>query len=221
MEQDIRYMKDPYVITRNRKLAEKIIKGLNSRNMLGYYAETRDEALKIALDMIPEGSSVSWGGALSMWQVGLKQALLEGNYEVYNRDQAGSNRKECRKYELAAMDCDYYICSTNAISEDGVLVNIDGIGNRVAAISFGPRNVLMIVGMNKVAKDVDTAVSRARNVAAPTNAQRFDIDTPCKVTGACANCKSDHCICSHMLITRFSMLKNRIKVILVNDDLGF
>ena len=221
MEQDIRYMRDPHIIERNRKLSEKIIKGLESRNMLGYYAETRDDALKIALDLIPEGSSVSWGGALSMWQIGLKQALLEGNYEVYNRDQAMGDRKESRKYEMAAMSCDYYICSTNAMTEDGILVNIDGIGNRVAAISYGPRNIIMIVGMNKVAKDVDAAVSRARNVAAPTNAQRFNIDTPCKVTGSCANCKSDHCICSHMLITRFCMLKNRIKVILVNDDLGF
>lgn len=221
MEQDIRYMRDPHISKRNKKLAEKIIKGLESRNMLGYYAATRDEACAIALDLIEEGSSVSWGGALSMWQIGLKQALLEGNYEVYNRDQAGSDRKECRKYEIAAMSCDNYICSTNAISEDGVLVNIDGIGNRVAAISYGPRNVIMIVGMNKVAKDAEAAVVRARNTAAPLNAQRFDINTPCNITGSCSNCKSEHCICSHMLVTRFSMIKNRIKVILVDDELGF
>ena len=211
---------DVNIKERYRKLADKIIKGLQSRNMQGYYAETKEEALALALELIPEGSSISWGGATSAHEIGLTEAVINGNYVVYNRD-AVDDFEEKRKISIQAMDCDFFLASTNAITEDGILVNIDGMSNRVAAIAFGPRNVLMIVGMNKVARDVDAAVSRARNIAAPINAQRFPIETPCKVTGSCANCKSISSICCQFLITRFSREKDRIKVILVNDNLGF
>ena len=207
-------------IKRNKLLAKQVIKGLESRNMKGYFAETKEEALKLALAMIPEGSSVGWGGSMSMQEIGLRDAVLEGNYKVYNRD-ACKNPEEKKATELAILDTDYFICSSNAVSEDGVLVNIDGMCNRVAAIAWGPKNVLMIVGMNKIVKTVEDAVARARNVAAPINAQRFDLDTPCCKTGACFDCKSPQTICCQFLITRFSRVPGRIKVILVNDDLGF
>ena len=157
---------------------------------------------------------------MSVNEIGLKQAVCEGNYKTYNRE-AAKTPEEKREIELIAYDCDYFLTSANAITEDGILVNIDGIGNRVSAIANGPRNVLMIIGMNKVVKDVENAVSRARNEAAPINAQRFGIDTPCVKNGTCFNCKSPQCICCQILITRFSRVPKRTKVILVDDDLGF
>lgn len=205
---------------RNRLLGERIIKGLVSRNMEGYYAETKEAALAKALEWIPEGSSISWGGSVSVNEIGLKQAVCEGNYKAYNRE-AAKTPEEKRKIELIAYDCDYFLTSANAITEDGILVNIDGIGNRVSAIANGPRNVLMIIGMNKVVKDVENAVSRARNEAAPVNAQRFGLDTPCSEYGTCFDCKSKDTICCQFLVTRFSKAAGRIKVILVNEDLGF
>ncbi len=207
-------------VKRNKLLGERIVKSLESRNMEGFYAETKEEALKKALQWIPEGSSVAWGGSMSIAEIGLKQAVCEGNYREYDRSSA-KDAEEKRQMELTAYDCDFFLTSANAISEDGVIVNIDGLANRVSAIAAGPRNVIMIVGMNKVAKDVENAMSRARNEAAPINAQRFHLDTPCSKAGTCFDCKSPDTICCQILITRFSKIPKRIKVILVNDGLGF
>ena len=160
---------------RNRKVAEKVIKGLQSRNMEGYFVETKDEALGLALDLIPKGSSVSWGGTYSIEEIGLKEALIQGQYTVYNRDTK-KTPEEKREMMLKAHSCDTFLSSTNAITEDGVLVNLDGNSNRVSCIAYGPKQVLMIVGMNKVTKDVEHAVYRVRNVAAPINAQRFPVN---------------------------------------------
>ena len=202
---------------RNKLLAEKVIKGLTSRNMTGYYAENREEAKKLALSLIPEGAVVSWGGSTSISEIGLKQAVIEGNYKEVNRDIA----KDRRAAELAAFDADWFLCSTNAMTEDGVLVNIDGNGNRVACMVYGPKHVLFIVGMNKVMKDLPAAISRARNEAAPINAARFSIETPCKKIGSCSDCKSKDTICDQFLITRFEKHAGRYHIILVNDELGF
>ena len=206
-----------HIIKRNELLAQKVIKGLESRNMTGYYAASREEAKELALFLIPEGSSVSMGGAMSAHEIGLVQALKEGNYRFIDRD-AYEDKREAM---LLAYDADVFLSSTNAMTEDGILINIDGNSNRVSAIAQGPRKVLFIVGMNKVCSDVDGAMKRARNVAAPTNAQRFGISTPCTKTGSCMNCKSPETICCQFLITRYSRHKDRIHVILVNDMLGF
>ena len=205
------------IFKRNELLAQKVIKGLASRNMTGYYAASAEEAKKIALDLIPEGSSISMGGGMSVHEIGLVDALKEGNYNFIDRDKAEDKRAAM----LAAYDADFFLSSCNAMTEDGILVNIDGNSNRVSAICQGPRKVLFIVGMNKVCDDVDGAMKRARNVAAPINAQRFGLDTPCAKTGSCMNCKSPDTICCQFLITRFSRHEGRIHVILVNDTLGF
>lgn len=207
------------IIKRNEILAQKMIKELESRNMEAYYAGTKEEALQKALELIPEGSSVTWGGSMSIQEIGLTKALHEGNYEVYDREQA-KTPEEKHEIALKAFDTDFFLASANAISEDGVIVNIDGRANRVAAIAFGPRNVLMIVGMNKVVKTETDAMVRAKEIAAPINAQRFG-KTPCAVTGSCSLCKAPGCICCQTMITRFSLEPKRIKVILVNDNLGF
>lgn len=208
------------IFKRNELLAKKTIKGINSRNMTGYYAANKEEALKIALELIPERSSVSMGGAMSAREIGLVDAIKNGNYNFIEREGL-TDEAQKRAATLAAYDADYFLASANAMTEDGVIVNIDGNSNRVSMIAHGPKHVIFIVGMNKVCPDVDSAMKRARNVAAPINAQRFGLSTPCSSQGSCMNCKSPDTICCQILITRYSRHQGRIHVILVNDDLGF
>lgn len=208
-----------YVEKRNDLLAATVIKGLESRNMSGYYAKTKEEALQMALSLIPEGSKVTNGGSFSIKEIGLYDAMLSGKYNYVDRENAAPGQK--REAELFAYDADVFLGSVNAISNDGVLVNIDGNSNRVSAYAYGPKKLVLIVGMNKVAGDVDSALKRARNSAATMNVQRFGLKTPCQQTGACMNCKSPDTICCQFLITRFSRHKDRIHVILVDDNLGF
>ena len=203
------------LVKRNECLARTVIKGLESRNMSGYYAADKEEALKQALQLIPEGSSIAMGGCMSAHEIGLIKALEEGNYNYMDRD-----KMERRAALMAAYDADVFLSSANAITDDGIMVNIDGNSNRVSCIAQGPKKVVFIVGMNKVCSDLDAAMKRARNVAAPANAQRFEVKTPCKTAGKCFDCKSPDTICCQFLITRYSRHKDRIHVILVNDTLG-
>ncbi len=205
---------------RNEVLGNRVVKNIESRNMEAYFVKTKEDALKKALELIPEGSSVSWGGTASAQEIGLQQALHEGNYEVYDREEVKTPEE---KDEIArkALNCDFFIGSANALAENGVMVNIDGNANRVAAFAYGPKNVILIVGMNKVVRTEEDAMSRARNEAAPINAQRFGLDTPCSKNGMCYDCKSTDCICCQILITRYSRVPKRIKVILVDENLGF
>ena len=205
------------ITKRNELLAQTVIKGLASRNMTGYYAADKEEAKKIALSLIPEGSTVTMGGGMSVYEIGLVDEIAKGNYNYIDRN----NAKDPRAAELAGYNADVFMVSANAMTQDGVLVNIDGNSNRVSCIAYGPKKVVCIVGMNKICDDIDGAMKRARNVAAPTNAQRFGLSTPCTKTGTCMNCKSPDTICCQFLITRYSRHKDRIHVILVNDVLGF
>ena len=208
---------DSNVTRRNELLAQTTIRGLQSRNMTGYYAETREKALEIALSLIPEGSSITMGGCMSAAEIGLVDAVKKGNYRFIDRNSFADPREGM----LAAYDADVYLASANAMTQDGVLVNIDGNANRVSALAQGPKKVILIVGMNKICSDLDGAMKRARNVAAPINAQRFGLNTPCAKTGTCMDCKSPDTICCQFLVTRFSRHAGRIHVILVNDALGF
>ena len=198
---------DKNIAKRNALLMEKVAKGLESRGMKAYCASSKEEALSIALGMIIEGSAVGIGGCMSAREIGLYDALENGPYTFEDHGPT--------------QGIDWFISSANAMTEDGIIVNIDGNGNRVSAIAYGPKKVLIIVGMNKVCDDLDGAMKRARNVAAPINAQRFDLATPCKKTGSCFDCKSPDSICCQFLITRLNRNADRIHVILVNDDLGF
>ena len=208
---------DSNITKRYELLMKKVIEGLRSRNMTGYYAATKEEARQIALDLIKPGSSVSMGGAMSAHEIGIVEALKNGDYRFIDRDQEADKRAAMMK----AYDADWFLSSANAMTEDGILVNIDGNSNRVSCIAQGPKQVLFIIGRNKICDDVDGAIKRARNVAAPINAQRFGLNTPCAKTGSCMNCKSPDTICCQFLITRYSRHVDRIHVILVNEDLGF
>ncbi len=205
------------IIKRNELLAQTVIKGLESRNMKGYYAATKAEAMQKAMELIPEKSSVTMGGAMSAHEIGLVEILKNGDYNFIDRDAYEDKRAAM----LAAYDADFFISSANAMTADGIIINIDGNANRVSAIAQGAKKVLFIVGMNKICGDLDSAMKRARNVAAPINAQRFGLNTPCAKTGKCMDCKSPDTICCQFLITRYSRHADRIHVILVNDNLGF
>ena len=211
---------DDVIAKRNEIVSQRVIKMLQSRHHDAYYAEDKNSALQLALSLIPEGSTVSWGGGKSLQEIGLTDAVRAGNYHVIDRDRAAT-AEERKIAEHQALSADIFLMGTNAITEDGQLVNLDGIGNRVAALCYGPESVIVIAGMNKLAHDLEAAVSRVRYTAAPINAQRFPGNTPCRQQGICGNCHNDDCICSQLVVTRNSMVPGRIKVILVGEPLGF
>lgn len=202
------------------KKGQTLVKNLKSRHFDAYYCATREAALAKALELIPEGAAVGWGGALSAQQIGLPQALNAGNYVTYDRDQC-TDPADKLKMMRACFDADFFLTGANALSLDGQMVNIDGNGNRVGMIIYGPKNVLVIAGMNKVCDSLDAAITRARTVAAPQNQQRFGLPNPCTATGACADCKSETCICNQIVITRHCKPAGRIKFIIVGEELGF
>ena len=205
---------------RKELLGATLVKNLERRHFEAYYCPTAAEAIKKALSLMPEGSSVSWGGSMTIRDMGLTKAVKEGNYSVIDRDTA-ANPAEMREMHRQGLLTDFYLTSTNALSEDGVLVNIDGTGNRVAAISFGPSNVIVLAGLNKVVQDVDAAIKRVRSYVAPVNSMRFMGKTPCAIDGTCHNCVSEECICNQVLVTRVCRPAGRIKVILIGEELGF
>lgn len=205
---------------RNELVANRVIKMLQSRHHEAYYAPTKEEALQCALSLIPEGSRISWGGGSSIQEIGLKDAVRKGNYQVIDRDKA-QTPEERKQAERQAFSADVFLMGTNALTEDGQLVNLDGMGNRVAALCYGPDSVIVIAGLNKLAPNLEAAISRVRHTAAPINAQRFPGQAPCRKFGICGDCHGDDCICSSLVITRNSMVPGRIKVILVGENLGF
>ena len=206
---------------RNQKLAERMIKNLNRRNMEAFYCPTGEEAVKKISELIEDGSTVTWGGSMTIRDLGIPDALRSrGTLEVLDRDTVESP-EEVRETYLRAFTADVYLTSANAISEDGVIVNIDGNGNRVAAITWGPKKVIFVIGLNKVAQTVEAALARARSIASPINAQRFDIKTPCRIDGTCHNCNSADSICSYVHFLRNCRNKGRHTVVLVGEDLGY
>ena len=205
---------------RNEQLAQTIIKNLKRRHMEGFYCATAEEAVKKVSELIEDGSSVTWGGTMTVRDMGIPQYLKDrGTLEVLDRDLAATPEEAQMTY-LKAFSSDVYLSSANAISEDGVIVNIDGNGNRVAAITWGPKKVIFVIGMNKVTQNVEAALARARSTAAPTNAARFDVKTPCKTDGVCHNCNSPQSICNYVHFLRNSPQGRHI-VVLVGEPLGY
>jgi hypothetical protein len=207
--------------------AATLIKNLRSRNFESYYCRTKEDAVEKALSLIPEDASVTWGGSVSVVESGLIEKIKKSKRAWLDRDDAKSADERLESMRKAFF-CDFYLGSVNAISEDGIFVNIDGVGNRVAAISFGPKHIILIVGMNKLCKTLAGARERSRNFAAPANAQRVfktfeggQPRTPCTASGSCGDCKSADCICSYIVETRMCKTPGRIKIILVGESLGF
>ena len=207
-------------IMRNAACGATVVKNLQRRGFDAYYCADKEAALAKALELISETDVVAWGGSVTLAEVGLLDAVKKRN-PVIDRDTA-KNAEEKTELMRKALLCDTFIMSSNAITSDGQLVNIDGNGNRVAALIFGPKQVVVIAGVNKIAGSFEAAMDRARNIAAPINAQRFaGVATPCAKTGLCADCQSPDSICAQFVVTRRCRTKGRIKVILVGESLGF
>ena len=202
------------------KAGPKVAEALNKRHFEAYYCPDRAAALEKILELIPQDHVVSWGGAATVDELGVKEALRQRGQAVIDRDTA-KDAQERQQMLKQALTCDTFLMGSNAISADGQLVNIDGTGNRVAALCFGPTQVVVVAGMNKVAGDLDGAMRRAREVAAPMNAQRFPLKTPCVANGLCGDCKGPDSICAQIVTTRLCKPAGRIKVVLVGEDLGF
>ncbi len=197
----------------------KVADALKKRGFEAWYVSDKAAAVAKILEIIPGNHSVSWGGCMTMEQLGLKEKLISAGYSLIDRDTADSpDEREALMHK--ALNCGSFIMSSNAITEDGQLFNIDGKGNRVAALCYGPENVIVIAGMNKVVQNMDAAYSRVRGYAAPANAQRFELDTPCKKIGCCADCLSATTICAQFVTTRVCKPAGRIKVVLIGESLG-
>ncbi|MGI6243674.1 MAG: lactate utilization protein [Prevotella sp.] len=205
---------------RNERLAEHLLERLRLRHYEAYFCHNAEEVLQKIKELIPEGSSVTWGGSATIRSLGITTMLKAGKYDVYDRDDVTTEEDKLQVYRKA-FECDFYLSSVNAISEDGIIINIDGNGNRVAAITWGPKHVIFVVGLNKICQDTDTALKRARSIAAPTNMTRFDLGTPCQKDGTCHNCLSENSICNYISIQRMSHPKGRHTVILVDENLGY
>ena len=203
-----------------QNLANTIIKNMEKKNLEAYYCATSAEAVEKALSLMPEGASITWGGSESIKECGLMDAIKNANYELIDRTDAKTPEEDRIMYSRQVM-ADFFLMSSNAITIDGELVNIDGRANRVSLLCWGPQNVIVIAGMNKITSDVESAIQRVRDAAAPPNTVRLNKNTPCAQTGRCGNCYSPDCICSQIVITRRSSTPKRIKVILVGEELGY
>ena len=201
-------------------IAQTIIANLEKRQMEGFYCPDCASAVEKALSLMPEGSSIGWGGSMTLSESGLSHAIRQKNYQLIDRDSAKTPDEQRRIYGEICM-ADFFLTSTNAITVGGELVNIDCRGNRAAFLMFGPQNVIVLAGMNKIVQDTDAAIARIKTTAAPPNTVRLNRKTPCAVTGLCGDCHSPDCICCHTVITRQSAYPGRIKVILIGENLGF
>lgn len=207
--------KDTYILE-----AQTIIKNLAKRNMEGFYCDTKEDAVEKALEIMEEGSVIAWGGSESVKECGLMDAIHNGKYELIDRS-AAKTPQEHREIFAKTVMSDYYLMSTNAITISGELVNIDGNGNRVAALIHGPEHIIIVAGMNKVTADVESAYKRVKTDACPPNAVRLNKNIPCAKTGICGDCLADQCFCNQIVVTRRSGHAGRIKVILVGEELGY
>lgn len=200
--------------------AATVIKNMEKRHIKGYYCPDSKSAVQMLLELIPQGSSIGWGGAETLKETGIMDAICGGPYRIFDRKSV-STPEETRKIYQEINACDYFLMSSNAITLAGELINIDGRGNRVSSLCFGPEHVIIVAGMNKVVANLESGLDRVHNVAAPINALRLNKNTPCAVTGKCADCQSPDCICTHTVITRNSHTPGRIQVILVGEELGY
>ena len=200
--------------------AKSIINQLHSRNMEGFFFENSRDAVSAILAMMPKGSSVTWGGSETLKESGMMEALKKGDYEVIDRDTVTTPEERRLQYSQMVL-ADYFFMSSNAVTQNGELVNIDGNSNRVGLLVHGPKQVMILVGMNKIAADVESGIKRVRTYACPANAKRLNKNTPCGVLGKCGECLSSECMCNQIVITRRSGHPGRIKVFFIAEDLGY
>lgn len=200
--------------------AASIITTFDKRGFEGYYCEDSQAAVELAMGLMKENAVVTWGGSMTLEETGMIDALKDSTHTVIDRSLA-KTAAEKTEYFRKSVCADYYYMSTNAITLDGELINIDGNGNRVACLINGPDNVIILSGMNKVVLDERTGLDRVRNIAAPPNGNRLQLKTPCSYAGKCKDCYTDDCMCSQLVVTRRSKAPGRIKIILIGEELGY
>ncbi len=218
-------MNDNFEVSRKwhkELIARKTIQSLENNNIAALYAETADDACLQVLHRIPEGSKVGYGGSLTLDQLGLKETIRKGKYNLLYRQLYGMSEDEQDKVRRESLFSDVFLMSTNALTMEGHLVNIDGIGNRVAALIFGPPKIIVISGVNKIVPDYEAAVYRIKNHVAPIHAKRRNKNLPCAETGFCVNCHSPERFCNALVVIEHQYLKNkdRITVVIVGEELG-
>lgn len=212
---------------------EKTMENLRLNNMKPYYANTKDEVCKIVKDMLFEGAVITAGGSMSLKESGVWEIIESDEYRFYDRTKPGITEEERLEAFRMAIGCDFFFCSSNAVTENGELVNVDGSANRISSICFGPKNVVMVVGVNKIVKDIDEGFLRIKKTAAPKNTVRLKIETPCNKSGRCVSLNKSDCpavtdgcrcegrICADYLISARQRIKDRIKVIICGENLGY
>lgn len=198
-----------------------LMQWIRRRQMVPYYCENADQANVLIKQLVPEGSTVGWGDSLTLDETGVKNYFRSGLFTVFDRDAAGNETELKESILRKALTCDWYLVGANAITKKGEILNIDGRGNRTAAISFGPKNVIITVGMNKICDDIPSAIDRIHKIACVQNVKRHGLKTPCAYTGECNDCTVPECACAQILITRFTRTPDRIRVILIGEALGF
>lgn len=203
-----------------KALASTMKRNFAKRNIDAFYCEDSESAVALAMDLMKDGTTVGFGGSETLKEIGLLDAVRNSSLTLIDREQAKTPAEKKEYYFKNAMS-DYFLMSSNAVTIDGELINIDGNGNRVACLIHGPEHVILMVGMNKVVPNVETGIARVRNTSAPANAARLETQTPCGVTGHCGNCNSPDCMCCQIVVTRHSRHTGRIKVILIGEELGY
>jgi L-lactate utilization protein LutB len=204
----------------NEMLAGRVIKSLEKNSMNGIYVQTKEEVLEKVISLIPEGSKVGTGGSLSLDQIGVKDVLRNGNFSFIDRNLPGLSEEESHQMRRDSLHADVFLTSTNALTMDGKLVNIDGTGNRVAAISYGPTKVIVVAGINKIVTDLEAAIRRIKDYVTPLHARRRDRSVPCAKTGVCVDCKIPERSCNIVTIIEHQRHKDRITIIIVGEELG-
>lgn len=202
-------------------LANTMIQNFKKRNIEAYYCEDSASAVALAMEIMKDGGTVGMGGTETVKETGLLDQVLQSDHLQFIDRMKATNEKEKKELFLETMNCDYFLMSSNAITIEGELINIDGNSNRVACLAHGPEHVLVLVGMNKIVDDISSGIARTQNIAAPANAARLHTKTPCAALGHCGDCHSEDCMCCQILITRHSRHKGRIKVLLIGEELGF
>ncbi len=197
------------------------IKSLEKKHYTVFHVSTREEALKTVMAMIPKGSRVGIGGSMTIQQLGVLQALNSGDYTFYNQYKMDLTPDEAYEIRGKGLTADYYVTGTNAITMNGELINLDGLGNRVAGITYGPKKVIIVVGINKFVADIEEGINRVKNYAAVLNCKRLNLKTPCLETGKCEDCTSPERICNHLLITQCQRKDGRVTIVIVGEELGF
>lgn len=204
----------------SKKIA-RTLEGLKNNNMTGYYVENREQLLKTLRNLISENSVVGIGDSMTLFETGVIDFLRNGKYMFLDKYRNDITSKEKKQIYIQNFSADTFICSTNALTENGELYNIDGNGSRVAPMIYGPKQVLLVASINKIVKNIDEAKNRVRNYAAPIDAKRLNKNTPCTKLGYCVDCKSPNRICNYFTIIARQFIKDRIKVIIVGENLGY